>query len=267
MTHSFDIEIAKKLSVNSAIIYQNLQFWCLKNKANKKHFHDNNYWTYNSVNAWAELFPYLGASQIKTALKKLEEEGYIESGEYNKSSYDRTKWYAIIDLAVLANGLDGNSQRVDGNSQPIPDIKPTDNKPDNNTNINISLRDTATNETDLELYHFLQADETINAFKEYLELRKKLKCSNSPLVIARLTKKLKEFSSRGHNPLDIILNAITSNWKDFYEPKTNQKSFQQQEREITQNIGKAVSAGFDPFNQEHWDKLSDSERQQNAIQH
>ena len=124
MEHSFDTEIAEQHGVNCAIIYKNLSFWCAKNKANNKNFFDGNFWTYNSVKAWRELFPYLGESQIKTALRKLEEAGLILSGEYNANKYDRTKWFSIVELVVLANGEDDNSQ-------PIPDNKP-DNKPDTN---------------------------------------------------------------------------------------------------------------------------------------
>lgn len=124
MEHHFDIDLAKKLNVNCAIIYKNLEFWCSKNKANNKNFIDGNYWTYNSVKAWKELFPYLGETQIKNALKTLEENGYIMSGEHNDNKYDRTKWYCILELEVLTNG------DVE-NSQPIPD-----NKPDNKTYIN-----------------------------------------------------------------------------------------------------------------------------------
>ena len=103
MEHSFDIEIAEKIGINAAVIYKNLLFWCLKNKANNKHFHDNNYWTYNSVSAFKELFPYLGDSQIKSALKKLEDEGYIAVGNYNKTPTDRTRWFSVIALAKIAN--------------------------------------------------------------------------------------------------------------------------------------------------------------------
>ena len=124
MEHHFDIDLAKKLNVNCAIIYKNLEFWCSKNKANSKNFIDGNYWTYNSVKAWKELFPYLGETQIKNALKTLEEDEYIMSGEHNANKYDRTKWYCIIELEVLTNG------DVE-NSQPIPYNKP-DKKTYNN---------------------------------------------------------------------------------------------------------------------------------------
>ncbi len=120
MTHSFNTEIAKEIGVNGAIIYDSISFWCAKNKANDKHFHDGKYWTYNSLKAFKELFPYLGIDQIKRALKKLEEKGYISSGEYNKIGYDRTKWYAgnhLHDVVVSTNGDNGNNQ-------PIPDTIP-----------------------------------------------------------------------------------------------------------------------------------------------
>lgn len=121
--HSFDPEIAKTVGVNAAVIYQNITWWCEKNAANKKNIQDGKVWTYNSINAFLALFPYLTVSQIKTALSKLEDSGFIESGNFNKTAYDRTKWYAVKSphhLLEIANG-------VAANRQPIPDNKP-DNK-------------------------------------------------------------------------------------------------------------------------------------------
>ena len=123
MTHQFDIEIAERVGVNAAIIYSNIEFWCAKNKANNKNFFDGNYWTYNSVKAWTELFPYFSIKVVRTALEKLEKEEFIQSGNYNKAGYDRTKWYSInvtlgnMDLPSEANG-------VVHKGKPIPDNKP-----------------------------------------------------------------------------------------------------------------------------------------------
>ena len=44
MTHVFDVEVAEKYGVNSAILLNALVFWVKKNKANKKHFHDGLTW-------------------------------------------------------------------------------------------------------------------------------------------------------------------------------------------------------------------------------
>ena len=95
MQHYFDINIAMKYGIQPAIILNNLYFWIEKNRANEKHFYDGYYWTYNSMKAFSELFPYMTERQIDYAIKKLVESGLVIKGNYNKSSYDRTCWYAI----------------------------------------------------------------------------------------------------------------------------------------------------------------------------
>lgn len=118
--HSFDPEIAKQVGVNAATIYQNLIYWQEKNEANERHFYEGKYWTYNSLRAFTDLFPYLSADQIRTAIQKLVDADLIEVGEFNKSSYDRTKWYCVkshVELGKIPNG-EGE------NPKPIPDSKP-----------------------------------------------------------------------------------------------------------------------------------------------
>lgn len=136
--HMFDPQIAKEYGVNAAIIFQNLAYWIEHNRANGTNFHDGRYWTYNSVRAFAELFPYLTEKQIRGALKKLEDGGMILVGNYNKSAYDRTRWYALSEKGLsiftkrqmnFAESENENSHEV----EPIPDINTdinTSNKPD-----------------------------------------------------------------------------------------------------------------------------------------
>jgi hypothetical protein len=123
--HSFDPKIAERVGVNAAVLYQNIVWWCAKNAANKRNKHDGRFWTYNSVKAWAELFPYLSAAQIRLALDKLESDGLILSGIFNEVGYDRTKWYCPSDQIHLSETANGIAR----NGEPIPDGKP-DNKPD-----------------------------------------------------------------------------------------------------------------------------------------
>lgn len=105
MQHYFDINIAMKYGIQPAIILNNLYFWIEKNRANEKHFHDGYYWTYNNMKAFSVLFPYMTERQIDYAIKKLVDEGLVIKGNYNKSSYDRTCWYAITKegYSVLKN--------------------------------------------------------------------------------------------------------------------------------------------------------------------
>lgn len=97
MEHSFSIEIATKFGLIEAILLNNIWWWVKKNKANENNYYDGNYWTYNSTKAFAELFPYVSQKQIQNALKRLINEGILITGNYNKSVYDRTLWYAFTE--------------------------------------------------------------------------------------------------------------------------------------------------------------------------
>lgn len=149
--YSFDSEHAIKYGTSEAVILHNFIFWIKHNKANKKNYHDGRYWTYNSVSAFEELFPFLSKSQIRTCIKNLESKGAIIKGAHNKLLYDKTSWYALTDevyaesvdnahLLNLANGSAKNDKchlrkltngfaKID---KPIPDSKPY-NKPNKKT--------------------------------------------------------------------------------------------------------------------------------------
>lgn len=128
--HSFNVAVAEEVGVNAAILLQSIKWWCDKNRANGKNEHDGLYWTYNSVKAWQELYPYLGKSAITSALAKLEERGLIAVGNYNQSAYDRTKWYAITakGRAAFGDSIYENREMGDAecgkgsgeNREPIP---------------------------------------------------------------------------------------------------------------------------------------------------
>lgn len=127
MEHSFDIEIAAEYGIECAILLKHLYFWIKKNEANDENFFDGRYWTYNSVKAFSVLFPYMTERKVRYTLEKMEERGLIVVGNYNKSQYDRTKWYALTDLAysILQKEnfhLAKTSNGKDANGEPIPDI-------------------------------------------------------------------------------------------------------------------------------------------------
>lgn len=101
MNHTFNVSIAKRYGVNEAIMISNFQYWIAKNKANNKHQYDERTWTYNSVKAFEELFPYFKPSQIRRCLESLVEQGVLIKGEYSKNPYDRTSWFAFYDESTF----------------------------------------------------------------------------------------------------------------------------------------------------------------------
>lgn len=107
MNHTFDTEHACAYGVREAILISNIQFWIAKNKANRKHFHKDRYWTYNSVKAWSELFPYFSSKQVRTGLDSLVSQGVLLTDNLNQSAYDRTLWYAFTDeWSILTGQMD-----------------------------------------------------------------------------------------------------------------------------------------------------------------
>lgn len=154
-THFFDTDIACEYGMCEAVIFQNLVYWIEKNEANERHFYDGRYWTYNSVKAFGNLFPYLSKKKIANALVHLEEEGLIVTGNYNKSAYDRTKWYGLTDKgkrllqkvnSISPFGIMEEPEKENGfteNGKPIPDNN-TYNKQTNKNTDNKTSKDTRT---------------------------------------------------------------------------------------------------------------------------
>lgn len=131
MYHHFDIDIAKEYGILEAVILESIRFWIEKNKANEKNIYDGRAWTYNSIKAYLKLFPYASEGQIRRALKNLEGKGLLITGNYNKSAYDRTTWYALTDFAesIFQNQNYHFSNLENGNCEndtPIPDKYPDD---------------------------------------------------------------------------------------------------------------------------------------------
>lgn len=143
MSHCFEPEIAVKYGVNAAILFYNISYWVEYNQANDKNYFDGEYWTFSSIKAFKELFPYLSEKQIRAALQKLIDNDIIKTGTYNKLAYDRTKWYTItekgksilpicqMDFTERANeNVQKVQMKVDKRDKPIPYI---------NTNINPNI--------------------------------------------------------------------------------------------------------------------------------
>jgi len=132
MIHQFDTEIAKEVGILSAVIFSNIQHWIEKNATNERHYHDGRYWTYNSMKAFQEQFPYVSHRQIETALIKLKDADLIMTGNYNAMQRDRTLWYALTDKAIsISQNCEMHFTKMCNpfhkNVKPLPDNKP-DNK-------------------------------------------------------------------------------------------------------------------------------------------
>lgn len=176
--HSFDTDVASMVGVAAATIAYNIQHWCEKNAANGVHQYEDRSWTYNSVTAFKELFPYLSAKQIRTALDKLESAGLVVSGNFNKQGRDQTKWYSFVPEAVANSAncpkgqlhLPKKASPFAPEGKPLPDRKP-DNKP---TPIGVDTPE--------------PIDEVTQAYDAYQAVAERLKAENGSAVWPTLRK-------------------------------------------------------------------------------
>jgi len=129
MDYSFNERVAMVYGVENAVLIQNIYWWTQKNKANGSHFYEGRYWTYNSTNAFAMLFKFWTVRQVRAIIENCEKKGALMVGNFNKSGYNRTKWYALSDdcaaiyvsenlhLPKSANASAEISQCISGNGQ------------------------------------------------------------------------------------------------------------------------------------------------------
>lgn len=97
MNHIFDVEHARLYGLPEAVMISNFQFWIAKNRANKENQREGRTWTYNTIKAFTDLFPYLSTGQIRRTLDRLVELKVLVTGTFNERAVDRTKWYAFFD--------------------------------------------------------------------------------------------------------------------------------------------------------------------------
>lgn len=124
--HHFSVSVAVEVGVNAAVVLENIAFWVRANRKAGRHKHDGKHWTYGSTRHFAELFDYLSEKQVRGALDKLITCGYVETGNFNRSAYDRTRWFTLTEKGERATQerqpeKPTKAKGAAGNGRPIPD--------------------------------------------------------------------------------------------------------------------------------------------------
>jgi len=133
--HSFSVQDAQDYGIEGAILIHHFQYWIRQNATVGRNFHDGHTWMYQSQKEIAALFPYWSEDQIYRVIKKLIDSEVLVKGNYNKSPYDRTQWYAFSNEEMFSiprnRGMNSEVPK-NGNHQsaePIPNVL-TDAKTD-----------------------------------------------------------------------------------------------------------------------------------------
>ena len=91
-----DRKLAKIIGLNESIVLQYIHYWLVKNEENKINYKNGRYWTFNSIEKWhKESFFFWSKSTLVRIFASLEKSGILLVGNYNKSYFDKTKWYSI----------------------------------------------------------------------------------------------------------------------------------------------------------------------------
>jgi len=110
-------ELAELIGLNESIVLQQIHYWIQKSENE----HDGHVWVYNSAEEWAEQFPFWSTDTVRRTLRKLENENFLVTGNYNTDKRDRTKWYRI-NYEELQNAIGQSAQLQLGNMhKPLPE--------------------------------------------------------------------------------------------------------------------------------------------------
>ncbi len=87
--------LATLVGLNEAIILQQVHYWLYQNEKAGRNFNEGYHWTFNSYPQWQTQIPFLSLRTIRRTFVNLEKSGLLIAATFNKSKYDRSKWYRI----------------------------------------------------------------------------------------------------------------------------------------------------------------------------
>lgn len=222
--HSFDPDIAEKVGVVAAVIYEYIRYWVERNRKKGVNEQDGDCWMFCSVKGFREHFPYMSVRGIRTALDKLETEGFIKTGRFNKRSFDRTTWFTIcqneqIELSKMAKPFAQNDKAFAQNDKPIP-IK--------EYNYRIKLKNNNPYipfEEVFKKYPLINDNpEVRESVLRFLDMRKAKKKPCTEFGLELIFKKVIKFANDDPKTIIAAFEQSTMNsWTGVFEPKDDIK--------------------------------------------
>ena len=252
MNHSFNTELASEIGLSPAVILENIAYWVNKNKANGTNLREGRYWTFSTMEGFRRYFPYLTFKQIRYALDKLEQEGYLIVGCFNEKPFDRTKWYTLgekaekfyllkdetpaeenpsVDLPKMANGIAKNGKSdlpkmangIAKNGKPIPYINTYINKdidiPPLTPQGEIPIEKPKAKKFDV-LAYILSRGVGRQVAEDFLAHRKQLKASVTKTAVDRMERKA---ITNGYTLEEAMAETCAQGWRGFYPSKDRQQ--------------------------------------------
>lgn len=224
MDYSFNAEIARIYGVDEAVFVHNLYWWIAKNEANGRHYYDGRTWTYNTVKAFADLFPFWSEKQIARIIHKLRDNGALHVGNYNESKRDRTQWYALDESVtkVYRNGYfahpeTGTCIPQNGRLETPKWSLPIDQTDDCIIGTDIKPDSKPVMKSPLPPYDdFDPLNEAIYAFIEH---RKRIRAPMTDHAIELLINRLRKLTADKDEQIKILERSIMNGWRGIFALK------------------------------------------------
>jgi len=129
VNHCFSVELAEQYGIEAAILIHHFQFWIEQNQAMNRNFHEERTWLYQTQKEIAAIYPYWSEDTVCRIINKLVEAGVLIKGNFNKTSFDRTIWYAFENEKMFTKprnrGMENANSRnpIHETAETIPDTK------------------------------------------------------------------------------------------------------------------------------------------------
>lgn len=229
------MDLAIQYGADIAIFLHNLVFWVEKNRANGKHFHDGRYWTYNTMEAFAELYPLWSRDQIKRLIAKCRENGLLLVGEYNSDKRDRTKWYSPSDEILALYGIGaadckGRNRQMQGAEAPqtegenatalpegIPEGLQDPPLPPHGEQKGRKKRELSGKVQELLRSYVGEDHELAVAMAALMEIREEKKAANTVRGVKMLLSELDRLSGgRRKDKILLLRQSVMNSWKSVF---------------------------------------------------
>lgn len=126
MNHSFNVDLAKGIGIEEAIIIEQLYWWIHKNECEEDETmtKEGRVWCRSSAKGFSKYIPYMSAQKIRRVLRTLEVLDVIKVGNFNKVATNQTLWYTFTDefkkvleglgydFSKMKNGMFKNEQSI-----------------------------------------------------------------------------------------------------------------------------------------------------------
>ena len=136
LIHAFNADIAAEYKdVDLAVLIQHFIHWIHHNQKMERNFRQDRTWSYQTFEEIAAHYPYWSRDQVRRLLKKAVDFKILRKGNFNKSKFDRTLWYAFENEEKFTIGRNRPKERPESangkgeSAPPIPHTKPI-TKPD-----------------------------------------------------------------------------------------------------------------------------------------